>query len=296
MCTSTERLCIAAWVTHSGVAATARAERAASGLSGFRGAKQTWALLAPLQKLCPISAGHASQSTLQDVIRGECCASRRPRSCAPLLLLLAPTTLLTQVSPPRCSARRPSSRPDSLTAASRSRTTPSMDCPGSSARTHSAPSLSTGSKASSLASTSSFAVSYSLSLSPTCARSPALIEIGTCHPDTDLENKSVLQTLKESARDPTRTLVFNYASEALNNSFFLSTLVSTKEGEGITRFQLTRPPGSPPPPPPPARLRPRPFRQSCPKPPRSVPSPPSSLTFPPTSRACTLLRAPTSGS
>ena len=227
VCTSTERLCIAAWVTHSGVAATARAERAASGLSGFRGAKQTWALLAPLQKLCPISAGHASQSTLQDVIRGECCASRRPRSCAPLLLLLAPTTLLTQVLPPRCSARRPSSRPDSLTAASRSRTTPSMGCPGSSARTHSAPSLSTGSKASSLASTSSFAVSYSLSLSPTCARSPALIEIGTCHPDTDLENKSVLQTLKESARDPTRTLVFNYASEALNNSFFLSTLVST---------------------------------------------------------------------
>ncbi|GAA5965934.1 hypothetical protein JCM8115_000755 [Rhodotorula mucilaginosa] len=45
--------------------------------------------------------------------------------------------------------------------------------------------------------------------------------------DTDLENKSVLQTLKESARDPTRTLVFNYASEALNNSFFLSTLSPT---------------------------------------------------------------------
>ncbi|GAA5887009.1 hypothetical protein JCM3774_005130, partial [Rhodotorula dairenensis] len=41
---------------------------------------------------------------------------------------------------------------------------------------------------------------------------------------TELEDKSVLQTLKEAARDPTRTLAFNYASEALNNSFFLSTL------------------------------------------------------------------------
>ncbi|GAA5983548.1 hypothetical protein JCM10908_000329 [Rhodotorula pacifica] len=47
---------------------------------------------------------------------------------------------------------------------------------------------------------------------------------------TELEDKSVLQTLKEAARDPTRTLAFNYASEALNNSFFLSTLSPTPSG------------------------------------------------------------------
>ncbi|GAA6063328.1 hypothetical protein JCM10212_003914 [Sporobolomyces blumeae] len=41
---------------------------------------------------------------------------------------------------------------------------------------------------------------------------------------TDAENQSVLQTLKETAADPSKTLAFNYASEALNNSFFLSTL------------------------------------------------------------------------
>ncbi|KAK4692650.1 superoxide dismutase, Fe-Mn family, partial [Phenoliferia sp. Uapishka_3] len=35
---------------------------------------------------------------------------------------------------------------------------------------------------------------------------------------------SVLQTLKQTATDPAETLAFNYASEALNNSFFLSTL------------------------------------------------------------------------
>ncbi|GAA5894370.1 uncharacterized protein JCM6883_003802 [Sporobolomyces salmoneus] len=42
--------------------------------------------------------------------------------------------------------------------------------------------------------------------------------------NTDAENLSVLQTLKQTATDPSKTLAFNYASEALNNSFFLSTL------------------------------------------------------------------------
>ncbi|CEQ39646.1 SPOSA6832_01205, partial [Sporobolomyces salmonicolor] len=41
---------------------------------------------------------------------------------------------------------------------------------------------------------------------------------------TEAENLSVLQTLKQTAQDPAKTLAFNYASEALNNSFFLSTL------------------------------------------------------------------------
>ncbi|GAA5986022.1 hypothetical protein JCM5350_005500 [Sporobolomyces pararoseus] len=42
--------------------------------------------------------------------------------------------------------------------------------------------------------------------------------------NTEEENLSVLQTLKQTATDPSKTLAFNYASEALNNSFFLSTL------------------------------------------------------------------------
>ncbi|GAA6020235.1 hypothetical protein JCM11491_003858 [Sporobolomyces phaffii] len=42
--------------------------------------------------------------------------------------------------------------------------------------------------------------------------------------NTDADNLSVLQTLKQTATDPSKTLAFNYASEALNNSFFLSTL------------------------------------------------------------------------
>ncbi|KAI0643686.1 Manganese/iron superoxide dismutase [Trametes meyenii] len=38
---------------------------------------------------------------------------------------------------------------------------------------------------------------------------------------TSLENKSIVQTIVEAARDPSKVLEFNYASEALNNSFFL---------------------------------------------------------------------------
>ncbi|KAI0370305.1 manganese and iron superoxide dismutase [Pilatotrama ljubarskyi] len=38
---------------------------------------------------------------------------------------------------------------------------------------------------------------------------------------TSLENKSIVQTVVEGARDPNKVLEFNYASEALNNSFFL---------------------------------------------------------------------------
>lgn len=39
------------------------------------------------------------------------------------------------------------------------------------------------------------------------------------------ENKSVAQTVIDTAPDPTKSLAFNYASEALNNSFFLDFLV-----------------------------------------------------------------------
>lgn len=42
---------------------------------------------------------------------------------------------------------------------------------------------------------------------------------------TVLEGKSIVQTVIEAAQDPNRVLEFNYASEALNNSFFLESLV-----------------------------------------------------------------------
>lgn len=45
--------------------------------------------------------------------------------------------------------------------------------------------------------------------------------------DTPLKNKSVAQTVIEAAQDPNKVLMYNYASEALNNSFFLQCLVST---------------------------------------------------------------------
>ncbi|TFK87449.1 manganese and iron superoxide dismutase [Polyporus arcularius HHB13444] len=41
---------------------------------------------------------------------------------------------------------------------------------------------------------------------------------------TALENKSIVQTIIDAARDPDKVLEFNYASEALNNSFFLESL------------------------------------------------------------------------
>ena len=44
---------------------------------------------------------------------------------------------------------------------------------------------------------------------------------------TQYADHSVLETVKQTASDPSQTLAFNYASEALNNSFFLSTLVSS---------------------------------------------------------------------
>ncbi|KAF9649327.1 manganese and iron superoxide dismutase [Thelephora ganbajun] len=41
---------------------------------------------------------------------------------------------------------------------------------------------------------------------------------------TELANKSVVQTIIDTAPDRSKTLAFNYASQALNNSFFLDTL------------------------------------------------------------------------
>lgn len=57
---------------------------------------------------------------------------------------------------------------------------------------------------------------------------------------TDVENLNVLQTVKQTATDPAKALAFNYASEALNNSFFLSTLVSRQSPSRVLwHFSLT---------------------------------------------------------
>ncbi|KAH9853897.1 Manganese/iron superoxide dismutase [Lenzites betulinus] len=41
---------------------------------------------------------------------------------------------------------------------------------------------------------------------------------------TSLENKNIVQTIIEGAQDPSKVLEYNYASEALNNSFFLESV------------------------------------------------------------------------
>ena len=43
---------------------------------------------------------------------------------------------------------------------------------------------------------------------------------------TEEENKSVAQTVINTAADRSKTMAFNYASLALNNSFFLDMLVT----------------------------------------------------------------------
>ncbi|EKM59583.1 uncharacterized protein PHACADRAFT_250176 [Phanerochaete carnosa HHB-10118-sp] len=48
--------------------------------------------------------------------------------------------------------------------------------------------------------------------------------------DTPQRTKSVTQTVIEAAQDPSKVLMFNYASEALNNSFFLRCLKPPQHG------------------------------------------------------------------
>ncbi|SCV72236.1 BQ2448_4930 [Microbotryum intermedium] len=68
-------------------------------------------------------------------------------------------------------------------------------------------------------------------LSPTALRTIAvdwqqgvLTRLNELVRGTPVENQTVLQTVKQTAANPEQVLAFNYASEALNNSFFLSTL------------------------------------------------------------------------
>ena len=49
--------------------------------------------------------------------------------------------------------------------------------------------------------------------------------------DTELENLSVVQTVINAATNRQNILAFNYASEALNNSFFLSNLTQAEEAQ-----------------------------------------------------------------
>lgn len=137
-----------------------------------------------------------------------------------------------------------------------------------------------------------------------------------CQSGTESETQSVIQTLLSSASKPDEALLFNYASEALNNSFFLSTLVSrTPLGLSLrptfaaiplgcprvwrwyapsclltVPVQLLRSPLRPP-----HRLR-RPTSPPPFAPHRSATSPASSPTSAHTSAVFTLPRARTSGS
>ena len=63
---------------------------------------------------------------------------------------------------------------------------------------------------------------------------------------TSLENKSIVQTIIDSARDPDKVLEFNYASEALNNSFFLENLVRIPHAFSYIRWLIANIPLSPP--------------------------------------------------
>ncbi|KAL4241474.1 hypothetical protein ABKN59_000104 [Abortiporus biennis] len=57
---------------------------------------------------------------------------------------------------------------------------------------------------------------------------------------TEQEHKSVVQTLIDASTDPTKVLAFNYASEALNNSFFLETLKPLEEGQTSHEHALSQ--------------------------------------------------------
>lgn len=49
--------------------------------------------------------------------------------------------------------------------------------------------------------------------------------LSSCHPDTEDKRKTVAQLVLDTAERQDKTLLFKYASHALNNSFFLNCLV-----------------------------------------------------------------------
>lgn len=52
----------------------------------------------------------------------------------------------------------------------------------------------------------------------------------------ELENSSIVQTIIDTADDRQHTLAFNYASLALNNSYFLENLVSKRSLSFLHNF------------------------------------------------------------
>jgi len=63
---------------------------------------------------------------------------------------------------------------------------------------------------------------------------------------TQWENSSIVQTVIGTASDPHQIQAFNYASQALNNSFFLSNLKGKKLPAGTTHWEDVAPPKPPP--------------------------------------------------
>ncbi|KAI0079739.1 manganese and iron superoxide dismutase [Panus rudis PR-1116 ss-1] len=59
--------------------------------------------------------------------------------------------------------------------------------------------------------------------------------------DTEQENKSVVQTVIDTATDPNKVLAFNYASEALNNSFFLESMRPPPNGASSHEAKISTP-------------------------------------------------------
>lgn len=59
--------------------------------------------------------------------------------------------------------------------------------------------------------------------------------------DTELENQSVMQTVLSTASDRSKALTFNYASQALNNSFFLDSLVRSWSFRYLERYLCLAP-------------------------------------------------------
>lgn len=62
---------------------------------------------------------------------------------------------------------------------------------------------------------------------------------------TQWENSSIVETVIGTARDPQHILAFNYASMALNNSFFLSNLKPKPLPAGVTLWEDVQPPKPP---------------------------------------------------
>ena len=52
---------------------------------------------------------------------------------------------------------------------------------------------------------------------------------------TDYEPLTVAETVNKAKNDPAASLIFNYASNALNNSLFLDGIVSSKDHNSLAR-------------------------------------------------------------